>query len=103
MERFVTANQPASPAYRANRDSDVDVVHVEAAADNHCQPSRGSYRLRAEHDSAPHLDLQRAHRFRHRQPPSVHYEHGIFTTDTSTDVVSASDWRVVLELAFSHA
>lgn len=35
--------------------------------------------------------------------PSVHYEHGIFTTDTLTGVVSASDWRVVLELAFSCA
>lgn len=102
MERFVTANQPA---YRANRDGDVDVAHVEAAADNHCQPSRGSHRLRAEHDSAPH----RTWTFSEHIDsvivghPSVHYEHGIFTTDTLTGVVSASDWRVVLELACSRA
>lgn len=35
--------------------------------------------------------------------PSLHYEHGIFTTDTSTGIVSDPDWHVVLEHAFARA
>jgi len=33
----------------------------------------------------------------------LHYEHGVFTTDTSTGTVTGPDWHVMLEHAFARA
>ena len=80
-----------------------DAAHPEAAANNHREPSRAPHRLRAEHHGAPHLDHHRAVQLCHRRQPSLHYEHGVFTTDTSTGTVTGPDWHVMLEHAFARA